>query len=470
MAALLRLTLLPASLLAGACLLGAPVPGPAGPEGKETAAEAVYHADRGHLWNRVHTALFVRTGPDGRRYGQDRLEPLLWAGSEHLSAGPSADRAVAVLDEFLRDNGEELVADPVKRAVLQRDLWLVADLLAGRPGDDRPRVEVPLAKVIRRLALTPDQVAGLPDNYAAAVTSKQFADTFDPARPDRAYLPPDLFKPDGPWVCVGRADGRTAPFHLAEGIQFTNSAFLVFLKLPGGRAVTLDFLKRLAAFDQPLLLPNADAKTNRHYPALPNPALPQWPKGTEVALVRRAMLIDSTRRVVAAPLTESVQLRVTRTNAPALTPETLGKASSRREMSWQAFAEFQLRRMPLFAGAAGGLRDVSAEADFSTGFNARAFDVFEEPVRADRPFPRSHRPFETNRASCAACHNFPGVYSFNSVQGFSFGGMQSLRIEDGEEPKPHTLLATPVGQVERSAVEWKEKQPGWAALRKRLPE
>src|SRR5262249_10433280 len=160
--------------------------------------------------------------------------------------------------------------------------------------------------------------------------------------------------------------------------------------------------KRLAAFDKPLYLPNADEKSRRSIPNLPNPALPQWPRGTEVALVRRAMLIDSKGRVVVSPLTESVQLRVLRTRTPALTAKAVGELY-RGVPGAQAFAEFQLRRTALFAGEAGGLRDVSGERDFKTGFNAHPWDEFGDrrnPASTSAPFPGRSQPFKNNRASC----------------------------------------------------------------------
>ena len=473
MCSLPKRALLPASLLAGTCLLVAAVQRPAGPEENETAPSAVYHPDRGHLWNRVHAAFFIRTGPDGRSYGADRLEPLLWTNSEHLLSGKSADRAVAVLEEFVRAKGESLVRDPLKRAALQRDLWLVFNWLAAdRNASDtdpaRERLGAPLARVIRRLALAPDQIAELPDNYAAAVASKRFADRFDPEHPDRPYLPPDLFWPDGPWVCVGRTDGPTAPEHLREDgtNRFTNSVFLVFLKLPGGRDATRDFLKRAGSFDKPLLLPNPDEKTRRGYPFLPNPAVPQLPKGTEIALVRRAMLIDSSRRVVAGPLTEGVQLRVMQADTPTPTVEmaqTDGPGTSRAK-GWQAFVEFKVRRAGLFAGKAGGLRDVSGERDFTTGFRS-LWDEFEQTPDPGRPFPQRAQPFESSRASCLVCHHLPGVYGFNSLQDFR-GGL----ARDGDKLRPYPLAAMTVGAVEAEAVKWKGEQAGWAALRKLLPE
>src|SRR6516165_198867 len=240
-------------LLAGvalACFLT--LSGPAELPAKTASERSLYHADPEHLWNRLHKALFVRVGPDGRTYGRDRLEPLLWLGSKHLLEEKSHQRAVALLEEFLKNNGGKLVEDPLKQAVLQRDLWLVFNWLEGEHSKHfyepelkpeevraaRDRLRRPLAAVIRRLALAPGQIKNLPDNYAAAVASGAFPNKFDPEHPDKPYLPADLFAPDGPWVCVGRPDGPVAPAHLRDtgANKFTNSAFLVFLRLPDGRA------------------------------------------------------------------------------------------------------------------------------------------------------------------------------------------------------------------------------------------
>jgi hypothetical protein len=90
---------------------------------------ALYDSNPDHLWNRLHEALFVREGPDGLTYGRDHLEPLLWTGSKHLLEEKSNNRAVAVLEEFLKNHAEKLIKDPLKRAVLQRDLWLVFNWL-----------------------------------------------------------------------------------------------------------------------------------------------------------------------------------------------------------------------------------------------------------------------------------------------------------------------------------------------------
>jgi hypothetical protein len=267
---------------------------------------------------------------------------------------------------------------------------------------------------------------------------------------------------------VGRPDGPVAPKHLEElgNNVFTNSAFLVFLRLPAGRAATLDYLKRLRAFDKPLLVKTDDSY--RKY--LPNPKLPQFPVGTEVALVRRALLIDSSHTIRPTALTESVQLRVYR-EVPDMTVQTLdaalvgNTAANRRAQSWQSFQEFRLSRSLLFADRAGGLRPVGVEErDFETGFGSHAWDEFES--RRWRPAGQSF--VETSQApireKCFACHSLPGVSSFNSF----FHYRAHLRDSDGQ--RPFSLSEMPVSEVAGSAVKWKEGRPNWTALRKLLAE
>jgi hypothetical protein len=483
----LRFWLFASCLVAGAAAVYLFVPaGPAGRADEPAPSRSVYHADPEHLWNRLNEALFVRIGPDGRAYGQDRLEPLLWPQSKHLLEERSRKRAVALLEEFLKDKGEKLVEDPLKRAVLQRDLWLVFNWLEGdhdsfaepalKPEEARAAREQlrrPLAAVIGRLALTPDQLKKLPANYAAAVASGAFATWFDPERLDKPYLPPDLFAADGPWVCLGRRDGPVAPEHLRDdggNNVFTNSAFLVFLRLPAGRAATLDYLKRLRDFDEPLLVEAKDAG-NRSRKYLPNPKLPQFPAGTEVALVRRALLIDSSHTVMPTALTESVQLRVYR-EVPDMTAQTLeaallgGTAANRRAQAWQSFQEFRLSRSLLFAARGGGLRAVGPdEPDFSTGFGSHTWDEFETRWRGGRSFPETSQHPITG-FSCFGCHSLPGLSSFNS-----FFNYRTSNLQDGDTAaRPFSLSEMPVSEVAGAAVKWKEGRPNWIALRKRLAE
>src|SRR5207245_5627171 len=70
------------------------------PDRAPAAAGPLYDRDPHHLWNRLYDALFVRVGPDGREYGRDRVDPLLWIGSRFLIARLAlpADRILRLPD------------------------------------------------------------------------------------------------------------------------------------------------------------------------------------------------------------------------------------------------------------------------------------------------------------------------------------------------------------------------------------
>ena len=88
---------------------------------------ALFDSDPRHVSNRLYRALHVRTVPDGKQYGFDTLDPLLWSETNHLLEGISHQQAIALANEFLRTHAERQITDPLKRAILQRDLWAVLD-------------------------------------------------------------------------------------------------------------------------------------------------------------------------------------------------------------------------------------------------------------------------------------------------------------------------------------------------------
>lgn len=351
----------------------------------------LYDPDPQHLWNRLHAALWDRVGPDGIVYGHDRLDPLLWAETEHLLVGPSRDAALNVLQEFLETHGEKLIDDPVKRAVLQRDLWAIFDWLAG-PNDSRTGLmngnaallRRPLAKAIGRLALDADEIKKLPDTYAAAVASQKFPMHYDPESRATSFLPPDLFAAEK-WVCLGRnGSDLLVPAHARS---FSRSSFQVFLNFPAGRQATKNYVYELSGFKEPFIFA---ARQDGRFIKLPNPKLPQFPDGTQVALVRSALLIDSEGHLRATPLVESVQLRVYPDRAP------------------DGNFEFVLSRARLFAGMAGGLNALGIDdSDQVTALNPHRFDQIEHA---------GHRGLGVRRR-CAGCHREPGIHSFNTFVG-----------------------------------------------------
>ncbi|HVD93725.1 MAG TPA: hypothetical protein VNC21_15620, partial [Vicinamibacterales bacterium] len=239
--------------------------------------------------------------------------------------------------------------------------------------------------------------------------------------------------------------------HVLSDNPFTTSAFLVFIKLPGGRHPTRAYVDRLRRFNGPLYVRTV-ASPKPEWPNF-NPDIPQFPPGTEVALVRRALLVTSAFDLAASPVTESVQVRVYR-QVPPWSPANLTKAmmmGSDAARSWQSFHEFVVSRARLFAGQSGGLRAIDgASTDFLTGFSTHGVDGFEQGY-APHPGPAS-------LTWCSGCHFAPGVYSFNTfAQSFA-----------SDATPPGRLAAMPVPDVLASAVAWKQKRADWVLLQRLL--
>jgi hypothetical protein len=109
-------------------------------------------------------------------------------------------------------HGEKLIPDPLKRVLLQRDLWELFDWSAKpfrKPDRVRDCCELQsrLDVLMRRLALATNEIAALPDNYAQ--TEKN----------NLAGLPHGLFQTNGKWLEVGingYDEAPVAPSHVSE--------------------------------------------------------------------------------------------------------------------------------------------------------------------------------------------------------------------------------------------------------------
>ena len=100
------------------------------PQGVSHPNLEIYAADPDQIWNRLFRLFYVRHARNGDQYGGDELDPYLWEETKYLLSGPSHDETLKLLDEFLRQHSENLVRDPLRRAVFQRDLLGVYEWLA----------------------------------------------------------------------------------------------------------------------------------------------------------------------------------------------------------------------------------------------------------------------------------------------------------------------------------------------------
>jgi hypothetical protein len=416
---------------------------PAAASGSPEKAVVLYDPNPANIWNRLYDALLLREDSSGAKYGEDSLDPLLWLNSEHLLAQPSHQRALRVLDEFLQTHAENQIHDPVKRAILQRDLWAVFDWsalqesLSQRPTYDEEKRELQsrLAEVLHRLALTAEEIASLPANYGHAVASEAFSKEYDPAHPERAFLPPDLFDPLGPWVCTNGNSNFGQSVAIEHLMTFSGrSRFLVFVRLPAGRKATLEYFRTLWNFPQPWVATDSPGQTDV------NPNLPSFPAGTQVVLLRQMTLFDNRGKVVDAPITESVQIRVYRaiTASEPSSPD-MTSHSALVERSGQAFYEIKISRRQLFANQAGGLTATrSDEIEFST-LQQQGDDIFEWwAMNRNRA-----GSFVPALQECASCHSRGGINSLNS--------RAHLLKPNGAQADPNE---TPSGHPREPALQW----------------
>ncbi|MSR60381.1 MAG: hypothetical protein EXS05_22535 [Planctomycetaceae bacterium] len=287
----------------------------------------LYDADRQHLWNRLFAAVAIRRShlpskrggtPVARIEGGDKIEFLAWPGTTYWDEPETVTLLENLLDQFLNQKGEQLSTDPLRRVMLQRDLWAAFDFLIGqniaRRGDletRRRRTQLcrRLARVIRALALPVETLARLPDNYALAIQSGRFAATheFDPRRD---YLPGRLISDADEWQ---ELDFHQPKLHEDIERRFVflhtrafrgRSYFRVFYRFPQGRRQLEDYLRQVDAV-------GVDWRTaGQNGFIVLKPDVPQIPAGTEVALLQYLIALDSNLQPTPTSLVESVRVTV----------------------------------------------------------------------------------------------------------------------------------------------------------------
>ena len=373
----------------------------------------IYDPDPQHLWNRLFRQFYRRTSNDGREFGWDALDPLFWHDTIYLLEETSYQQAISVLNEFLSTKGENLITDPLKRAMFQRDMWAVFDWLTLR-SDSYPtqsqELQRRLAQVLRKVALTEDEILSLPDNYEAVVRSRTFPTNYQNKTPNTAFLPVDLLRPDSEWVCLGREGGPVAMSHTEEFPFFGRSVFLVFIRVSGGREATLKFLQELNE-KRPLTLQLTD---------------------TEVALVRQTILISDQGRLTLSPITESVQFR--------------HYAYVGINSTAQYAYEFKLNRVLLFTNAGNSLQPITKEIRL---FRSHG-DVFQMSLGVGE---------ELLPANCNTCHEQSG-----SGLTMSFLSFSRFRFPLPEQNSPVLINTTPKFEAQ-TVIMWKQKHQTWQELK-----
>lgn len=261
-------------------------------------------AEKGDPYEVLTDVLMTRIGRDGKSYAQDETSPAIFAWSEFPFDDRTFKKFDAAMDALAALPQEKIEAySDVQRALLQRHLWEVFDTTFNWDwwkGDwywggrkyfpkshmDRRKASQPkIASLIRKLALTKEQIRSLPDTLSATRKSGGFATAHDPEDRFQPFLPADLYSPKkSSFVCLGE-DQHPIPASTHTGKLHARSMFLQFMRLPGGRTETLEYLER--------------AKTKPE----------QFPVGTQFVLIEQPFLISQEGELVLSPMVVSVQLR-----------------------------------------------------------------------------------------------------------------------------------------------------------------
>lgn len=269
-------------------------------------SESIYTSDPADSWNRIFRLLFTRTVTtrlsdefsEGAPFvssvnngmirfrisartfqrfesGDRNIDPLYPSffnntGVRKILSEPDFSELKKALQEAL---SEKAPRPALARALMQSDVWAAHDILFARkfrPAKDlflsqrREELLSLLARYTRKLALTPEEIQSLPDNYVLASPGNNL---------------PDLFASNGRWLEI-----RMSPLRLHDLSSDHRRAARFFLRVAenaGDKAKLVEHLR-----------------SGEFFPLIES-----------VALITQNLLIDSSGTVLPTHLTTEVQVR-----------------------------------------------------------------------------------------------------------------------------------------------------------------
>lgn len=312
---------------------------------------------------KVSTRVFERTETGDRAI--DPMYPTFAVGFGSMLV--LSDSAYPAFSQALRDSLAETAArSTIARALMQSDLWGAYDALFPRflPDDERALGERRknvldlIGRLIRKIALTREEINALPENYSSAVKRNNF---------------PNVFAKDSGWIEMAWFLPRT---HDDEAAYRRVSR--VFLKPAHPQQNVQRFLEAQASSDQE------------------NPVAFE-----SVALITQLLLIDSHGRLRRTRFTSEAQIRI-------FTPGT-GSSSVTGTMRTCEISRKLFFQDPESGGLAADNDDTSAYAgggnyQFAQGQLMQT--GWGEPIRVKM------------RTRCASCHgeNLDHLMTFSIVR------------------------------------------------------
>jgi hypothetical protein len=358
--------------------------------------KAIYSGDPNDSWNRIFYYLFSRRiearlsdqYPEGAPFvdgvstrlferdeiGDRAIDPLY--PSHFVNVGSRlvlTEPAYSDFKKALQDALDEKAQRPaIARALMQNDLWGAHDILffpllpedEKDLGDLRMIVLDLISRLVKKIALTPEEIKSLPDNYSAAVREHSF---------------PDVFAKDSGWVEVLWFYPR-----LHDSVAGFRRTSRVFLKVKQPQQDLQKFLNGIPDRVESDPLDGLDG----------------------VALVTQLLLVDSHGKLEPTSLTSEVQVRLfEKVISDSIKPndDTLKMMDGTFERTRLQVCEIS-RRLFVRQPESGGL---VPEEESSRAYNDRYSFAEGEAVTQGPNLPMLVEPpvQVMLRARCAFCHS-----------------------------------------------------------------
>lgn len=267
-------------------------------------AEPIFDPRPGHPWDQAREAFYVRRFTTGEVFDHPHASTPPW--HEFMPFTHDAayhERVVALLEALEKLPPAQMEEQPAsRRFVLLRDLWAAFDALRWAhnrwPKEDKDVAEKALvrrdellqhiARVMKRLELTEEEVRALPNAFKLVADKKLYPKSFDPTAGDKAFFPTDLLDKDGPWLTYSGYKEPTAGGELHTNYVNRRSVFTLHLRSPDGRDGGVKFFRDYIKAERRLDIP----------------------PGSTLALLNRAVVPTRSGKLLVSPLVESLQMIV----------------------------------------------------------------------------------------------------------------------------------------------------------------
>lgn len=271
--------------------------------GTALAGEPIYDREAGHPWDRAREIFYIHKFPTGEVYEHPHAFAPPW--KEFVPFVHDAEfheQVLARLDAVEKLPPAQMEEQPAaRRLIFLRDLWPVFD------GLHQALVKVPLdqeatakavsrrdellgrvARIMKRLELTDDEVRGLPNALQLVGEKKLYPNAFDSSSPSAPFFPVEILDQDGPWVAFSQEMEPSAGGTAHMSFVKYRSIFTLHLRTPDGRDSGEKFLRDWTKSEGKMLVP----------------------EGTTLASLRRALVPTRSGKLMVSPFVETLQMIV----------------------------------------------------------------------------------------------------------------------------------------------------------------